>query len=67
MYTGELKVGAVYCSHDPKVTRRIERLTNNCVYYVYRQEGRSPKHDVGMVEELFRQFTSHEVPPENVQ
>jgi len=65
-YQGDIKIGAVYASHDPRIKRRVTRLRYGCVYYVYHEQGRRPKDGVGMPENLFREYTQAEIPPEEV-
>lgn len=62
----EFKVGAVYQSHDPTISRRIIRIAADCIYYVYLKNGRPEHSDLGMTTEMFGKFTSHEIPPEQL-
>jgi hypothetical protein len=66
-YTGKLRVGSVYRSRTcPDVARRITRMQYDCVYYVLHQENKRPVPDCAATESMFRDFTSHEIKPEDL-
>lgn len=66
-YTGEIRVGAVYQSAMLPSSRRVTRIMHGCVDYVLYEKGRrSVRPSCSLTEDMFRQFTSHEIPPEKI-
>lgn len=66
-YTGELRIGAVYQSNDfPSLSRRITAIRRGNVGYVLINKRDRRRSFCELTEEQFREFTSREIPPEEL-